>query len=142
MPVNIFYNYSAFPTPSQNKLIQLAEFVLKQENQEAGTINLIFTDNKEIFSLNAQYLDHHYYTDVIAFYYSKSSPVEGDIFISLDKVDENSRAYNSGFENELIRVIVHGLLHLIGYTDKTDTEKERMHHLEDKYIEYYNLNFR
>jgi len=142
MPVNIFYNYSAFPTPSQNALIHLAQYVLQQENGETGQINIIFTDNDEIFSLNAQYLNHHYYTDVIAFYYSRSGPVEGDIFISLDKVDENSKTYHSGFENELIRVIVHGILHLIGYTDNTDEEKECMHRLEDKYIEHYNMNLR
>lgn len=142
MAVNIFYNYSAFPTPSQNRIIDLAKYLLQQENRKTGRINIIFTDNKEIFSLNAQYLNHHYYTDVIAFYYSKSGPVEGDIFISLDKVDENSKTYNAGFENELIRVIVHGLLHLIGYTDTSEQEKERMHHLEDQYIEHYNLNFR
>ena len=140
MPVNIFYNYSAFPTPSQKSLIHLAQYVLQQQDGEIGQINIIFTDNDEIFSLNAQYLNHHYYTDVIAFYYSRSGPVEGDIFISLDKVDENSKTYNSGFENELIRVIVHGILHLIGYTDNTDEEKEGMHRLEDKYIEHYNLN--
>jgi len=140
MPVNIFYNYSAFQTPPQNKLISLTEFVLKQERKDPGQINIIFTDNEEIYSLNARYLDHHYYTDVISFYYSRSGPVEGDIFISLDKVDENSKAYQTGYENELIRVIIHGVLHLIGYTDKNDDEKAHMHELEDQYLEYYNLN--
>ena len=142
MPVNIFYNYSAFQTPSTNKLIHLTEYILKQENRKPGQVNIIFTDNKEIYSLNAQYLDHYYYTDVIAFYYSKSGPVEGDVFISLDKVDENSKEYHSGFENELLRVIVHGILHLIGYTDKTKEEKEYMHHLEDRYMNHYNLDLR
>lgn len=141
MPVNIFYNYSAFPTPSQNTLIQLAQYVLQQENRKIGQVNIIFTDNDEIFSLNAQYLNHHYYTDVIAFYYNISGQVEGDIFISLDKVDENSKTYNTGFENELVRVIVHGILHLVDYTDSTDEGKDCMHRLEDKYIEHYNLNF-
>ena len=142
MPVNIFYNYSAFQPPPNNKLIQLTESVLHQEDREPGQINVIFTNNEEIFSLNAQYLNHHYYTDVIAFYYSRSGPVEGDIFISLDKVYENSLEYESGFENEVIRVLIHGILHLAGYTDETQEEKESMHRLEDRYIEHYNLNLR
>jgi len=142
MPVNIFYNYSAFQTPPDDKLKQLTEDVLLQENRESGQINIIFTNNEEIFALNAQYLNHHYYTDVIAFYYSKSGPVEGDIFISLDKVHENSLEYESGFENEVIRVLVHGILHLTGYTDETNEEKQNMHQLEDRYIEHYNLNLR
>ena len=142
MHVNIFYNYSAFHTPPPKKLIKLTEYVLRKEDRKPGQINIIFTDNKEIFSLNVQYLDHYYNTDVIAFYYSKSGPVEGDIFISLDKVDENSKEYQTGFEDELIRVIIHGVLHLVGYTDKTEDEKEYMHHLEDRYMNHYNLELR
>lgn len=142
MPVNLFYNYSGFPTPSTNKIKKIIEYVLQQESRNPSQINIIFTDNPEIYSLNAQYLNHHYYTDVIAFYYSHTGPVEGDVFISLDKVHENAREYEASFENELIRVTVHGVLHLIGYTDNTDEQKQQMHRLEDRYIQYYDLNFR
>ncbi|MCF8335203.1 MAG: rRNA maturation RNase YbeY [Bacteroidales bacterium] len=142
MPVNIFHKYSKFQTPSKNRLIQLIEAVFYKENQKPGDVNIIFVDNKEILSLNIEYLNHHYYTDVIAFYYTHSGPVEGDIFISLDKVYENSREYETGFENELIRVVVHGILHLMGYTDKTNEGKQQMRQLEDLYIEHYNLHLR
>ncbi len=142
MPVNIFFNYSAFQPPPKDKLIQLTKAVLQQENRDAGQINIIFTNNEEIFSLNAQYLNHHYYTDVIAFYYSKSGPVEGDVFISLDKVHENSLEYGSGLEKEVLRVLIHGILHLAGYTDESNEEKENMHQLEDHYIDHYYRNLR
>lgn len=141
MPVEVHHNYKAFQTPSANNLIEFAKAILRKENREEGTLNIIFTDNNEILSLNSRYLKHDYYTDVIAFPYSESGTVDGDIFISLDKVYENSIDYNTGFTNELVRVIVHGILHLTGYSDKTVPERQHMHQLEDRYIEFYFLNF-
>lgn len=128
--------------PNDNQLTRLALSVIDQEKFQPGEINIIFTDNKEILQLNRQYLNHDYYTDVIAFHYGPAREVEGDVFISLDKVDENAREYGSGFENEVLRVTIHGLLHLIGYTDSTDEEKKAMRSLEDRYIQYYQQHFR
>jgi rRNA maturation RNase YbeY len=142
MPVNVHYNYTAYLIPPKKNLVHLAGQVIHNEQHELGDVNIILTDNPEILDLNRKYLQHDYYTDVIAFPYNKSGPIEGDVFISLDKVHENSIEYSTGFENELIRVIVHGLLHLIGYTDDNTEEKESMHRLEDHYIQSYYLKYR
>jgi len=141
MGVLIHHNYAAFDLPNDNQLTQLALAVIHQEKEKAGNINIIYTDNPEILELNRKYLNHDYYTDVIAFHYGPTLEVEGDMFISLDKVQENAGEYGVAFEDELLRVTVHGLLHLIGYTDKTDEEKEIMHSLEDRYIRYYREHF-
>ncbi|MBS3807073.1 MAG: rRNA maturation RNase YbeY [Bacteroidales bacterium] len=142
MGVLIHHNYSAFERPNDNHLTRLAHAVLDQEKEQPGDINIIFTNNDEILELNRKYLNHDYYTDVIAFHYGPSMEVEGDVFISLDKVQENARWYEADFEDELLRVTIHGLLHLIGYRDQTEEEKEFMHSLEDKYIDYYRQHFR
>lgn len=142
MGVLIHHNHTGYEMPNDNQLTRLALSVIDQEKFQPGEINIIFTDNKEILQLNRQYLNHDYYTDVIAFHYGPAREVEGDVFISLDKVDENAREYGSGFENEVLRVTIHGLLHLIGYTDSTDEEKKAMRSLEDRYIQYYQQHFR
>ena len=142
MGVLIHHNYTAFELPNDNHLTQLALAVIQQEKEQAGDINIIYTDNQEILELNRKYLNHDYYTDVIAFHYGPSMEVEGDIFISLDKVQENAREYGEDFKDEVLRVTIHGLLHLIGYTDKSDEEKRSMHSLEDKYLGYYQDHFR
>jgi rRNA maturation RNase YbeY len=142
MGVLIHHNHSGYEMPHDNKLTQLALAVIRQEKRQPGEINVIFTDNEEILQLNRQYLNHDYYTDVIAFHYGPTRDVEGDVFISLDKVDENAREYGAGFQDEVLRVTIHGLLHLIGYSDSTDQEKKNMRSLEDRYIEYYHKHFR
>ena len=141
MGVLIHHNHTAFDPPDDNQFTQLAYEVIRLENVKAGDINVIFTNNEEILELNRKYLNHDYYTDVIAFHYGAGSEVEGDVFISMDKVQENADDYGVTFTNELLRVTIHGLLHLIGYTDTTQAEKHKMHKLEDKYIEYYHQHF-
>jgi len=138
----IHHNHSGYPYPEDSKLIGLARFILVEEDQTPGDINFIFTSNEEILELNRQYLDHDYYTDVIAFHYGATGHVEGDVFISLDKVSENARDYNKTFEDELTRVLIHGLLHLAGYLDASEEEKQSMRSLEDQYLRQYYLTFR
>jgi len=138
----IHHNHTGYPVPDDANLISLARFILDEEHQSAGDINFIFTSNPEILELNRQYLDHDYFTDVIAFHYGATGSVEGDIFISLDKVSDNAKDYEKTFEDELTRVFIHGLLHLTGYQDTTDEEKQTMRSLEDQYLQQYYLKFR
>ena len=86
-------------------------------------------------SVNIKYLGHDYYTDIITFDYCEGSVLSGDLFISVDSVKENSEFYKSCFEDELNRVIVHGLLHLIGYDDHTEADIAQMRAKEDYYLE-------
>jgi rRNA maturation RNase YbeY len=142
MGILIHHNHTGYPVPDDSSLVALARHILSEEDQTPGDVNFILTSNQEILELNRQYLDHDYFTDVIAFHYGETRQIEGDIFISLDKVGENARDYEKTFENELTRVFIHGLLHLTGYRDKTDEQRETMRALEDRYLQQYYLKFR
>lgn len=113
--------------------------VLKEEKKREGNINIIFTNNTLIQHLNIKYLSREYFTDVIAFDYQEENKISGDIYISIDTVKENSKRYECPFHIELKRVIVHGLLHLIGYKDKTRKEKIEIKEKETFYLMQYPL---
>ena len=100
-----------------------------------GTLNYVFSDDEKILETNRNFLNHDYYTDIITFDYSTGNRVGGDIIISLDTVKSNAREYAVSFEDELHRVIVHGLLHLCGLKDKTLEERREMEAAEDKALD-------
>ncbi len=91
-----------------------------------GGINFIFCTDDYLLGINQQYLKHNTYTDIITFDYSAENKISGDIFISIDRVKENAEKFSKSFENELHRVMIHGVLHLMGYADKTKKAKEEM----------------
>ena len=99
--------------------------------KKAGAISFIFTSNPRILQLNREYLQHNYFTDVITFDYSDENLLSGDIFISIDQVKINALEYGVGVSAELRRVMVHGVLHLAGFKDSTEKEKDIMHELEN-----------
>ena len=99
-----------------------------------GDINVIFCSDPYILSVNLQYLGHDYYTDIITFDYSQKPVLSGDLFISIDSVKENAEFYGTEFQEELHRVIVHGILHLIGYDDHTPEDTKVMRAKEDYYL--------
>lgn len=96
-----------------------------------GNINIVFCSDDYILSINNQFLKHNYYTDIITFDYSHNNLLSGDLIISIDTVKENSLLYGTTFREELNRVIIHGILHLMGYKDCTKQEKEEMRKKED-----------
>lgn len=104
------------------------------ESKTNGEINFIFCNDEFLIGINRKYLNHDNYTDIITFDYSEGNVVSGDIFISIDRIKENAKNYGVSFENELYRVMIHGILHLCGYKDKRRTEKEKMTAGEDKYL--------
>lgn len=97
-----------------------------------GDINIIFCSDNFILDINNKYLNHNYFTDIITFDYSSENIISGDLIISTDTVRENSVTYNQTFTDELHRVIIHGILHLIGYDDKNKVDKERMRKAENR----------
>lgn len=107
------------------------------EGQTLGEISFIFCSDDYLLDINRQYLDHDYYTDIITFDYVERGIISGDIFISVDRVRENANAYKVTFENELNRILIHGVLHLLGYQDKEPEEKELMTAKEDYYLSDY-----
>ena len=100
-----------------------------------GEINYIFCSDPYLLEINKQYLGHDYFTDILTFDYSQKPVVSGDLFISIDTVRENAEYYGATFEEELHRVIVHGLLHLIGYDDHTPEEQKTMREKENYYLD-------
>lgn len=105
------------------------------EHKSIGEVNIIICSAPYLYDMNVEHLDHHYNTDIITFDYCESKQdVTGDLFISIDTVKINAKSYKTTTYRELLRVILHGVLHLIGYNDKTDAEQEEMTLKEDTYL--------
>jgi len=109
--------------------------VAESEVRKLGQVNIIFCSDNYILDINQKYLQHDYFTDIITFDYCEDDILSGDLFISIDSVRENSIFYKTEFVDELNRVIVHGLLHLIGYDDHTDEDIKVMRSKENYYLE-------
>lgn len=107
---------------------------VSNEGYRCGDLNIIFCSDTYLLKINQQYLEHDYYTDVITFDYSEEGIISGDIFISVDRVRENSYIYKVSFNEELNRVIIHGVLHLLGYGDKDAHLKKIMTEKENFYL--------
>ncbi len=110
------------------------KMVAESEVKRLGDISIIFCSDPYILDINQRYLQHDYFTDIITFDYCEGKVLSGDLFISIDTVRENAREYGTTFEEELNRVMVHGLLHLIGYDDHTPAEQQEMRGKEDYYL--------
>ena len=104
------------------------------ENKEGGELNFIFCSDDYLLKINKEYLDHDYYTDIITFDYAEQNIISGDVFISKDRVLDNAEKFNVSFENEINRVMIHGVLHLLGYKDKTENERKQMRLKEEQYM--------
>ena len=111
------------------------KLVAESEICRLGDINIIFCSDPYILQINLQYLSHDYFTDIITFDYSEKPIISGDLFISVDSVRENAEFYGTEFPEELHRVIVHGILHLIGYDDHTDEDSAMMRSKENYYLD-------
>lgn len=105
--------------------------VITKKGFTIGPLNYMFVSDEHLLDVNKQYLNHDYYTDIITFDYTENKRVSGDIFISVDRVRDNTGKYNSTFEDELHRVMVHGVLHLMGQKDKSKADAEAMRKAED-----------
>lgn len=110
-----------------------------EESRKLGRINIIFCSDNYLLDVNMKFLQHDYYTDIITFDYCEKDILSGDLFISIDSVRDNADFFGTTFENELDRVIVHGILHLIGYDDHTEEEQKIMRSKENYYLEKRNV---
>jgi len=117
------------------------EKVVREEGIVSGDLIFIFTDDVTLGKINWEFLKHNYFTDVITFNYGDSKILNGEIYISIDRVKENSINYNVSLKNEVLRVMFHGILHLIGLDDNTEDERELMRKREDLCIERFNEIF-
>ncbi len=110
--------------------------VAKREDKKIASIDYIFVDDPALLEINRQSLQHDYFTDIITFPY-QSSPIQGEIYISVDRVRDHAMKYKVNFNHELHRVMVHGLLHLCGYDDASKKKKQRMTEREDFYLDLF-----
>ena len=114
-------------------ILQWLGAVIAAEEKILGKILYIFCTDEELLNINRQYLNHDDFTDIITFPY-KYDPIEAEIYISVDRVKENAESFHVPFEEELSRVLVHGILHMCGYNDQSELDKVKMRELEDKFI--------
>ena len=120
---------------SEERVVEWLQVVARDYSRKIGSISFIFCSDPYILNVNRKYLQHDYYTDVITFDYVEGDVLSGDVFISLDTVKSNSEEYHTTYEDELNRVIVHSVLHLIGYKDKTDADAAEMRANENHCLE-------
>ena len=113
-----------------------------RRGKSVGNVNYLFCDDEYLLGVNRQYLDHDTYTDIITFDYVAGGLISGDILISYERVGENAAKFGVPFEQELHRVIVHGVLHLLGQGDKSDEESAQMRRLEEEALLLWNELFR
>lgn len=126
-----------FDLPHESLITSWLKAAISSKNKNLSLINFIFCSDLYLHDLNVKYLNHDTFTDVITFSYSDAG-LEGDIFISIDRVRENAEELGVSFENELCRVMIHGVLHLLGYNDKTQEDKEKMTSNENELLAILN----
>ncbi|MGY8989259.1 MAG: rRNA maturation RNase YbeY [Flavobacteriales bacterium] len=129
-----FHYETDFLLEKTESYIRWIKNVISEENKGLGEVNYIFCDDKYLLEKNIKYLDHNTLTDIITFNYCEGDIISSDIMISIERVMENSSIFENSFSEEINRVMIHGILHLIGYNDKTDGEKEIIRKKENYYI--------
>ena len=132
--------HSKFPVPELRSRRQLKEFlqnIFKKEGYTLRSIDIVFCDDEEVLALNREFLSHNYKTDILTFDLGASSQVEGEIYISVPTVRSNASFYKVPFLNELHRVLIHGVLHLCGYTDSEKPLKLKMEKKQEEYLARY-----
>lgn len=136
MPNNIRFYSENIPFVLKNKrIIKNWLFqVIESEGKKTGEINIIFCSDDYLLEINKQYLTHDFFTDIITFDYTTDDIINGELYISIDRVKENAEKYLEIFDKELKRVMVHGILHLLGYKDKTPKQEKEMRQKEESSI--------
>ena len=141
VPIYFFNEESNYKLKSLNQTRNWIKEAIESENYVLKSINFIFCSDNYLLKINQQYLNHDTYTDIITFDNSEiDNQIESDIFISIERVKENSKAYKARLNTELHRIIIHGTLHLLGYKDKSLKEKELMTAKENEYLSRLNPN--
>ncbi len=132
MAIHFHIENPSFSLKNRTALKAWIKEVAQREQKKIGNINYIFVSDERLYEMNVQFLNHKTYTDIITFDYSENDRIEGDIYISADRVKENAIKFKSNEITELHRVIIHGVLHLCGYKDKTEKDSKKMRQMEDR----------
>jgi probable rRNA maturation factor len=136
----INFNYeSEFTLDNEEAIAAWLSAVIVSENKTEGEINYIFCDDEYLHKINVEYLNHDTLTDIISFDYTMGNEIGGDVFVSVERVLDNSKDYNTAFDDELKRVLVHGVLHYCGYKDKSDADETLMRSKEDEKLAMFHV---
>ncbi|NOY37001.1 MAG: rRNA maturation RNase YbeY [Chlorobi bacterium] len=127
-------NSPKFRIIGKNQIKNWLKITIVEEGFCVGNLNIIFVTDDELMEINKKFLEHDYYTDIITFNYKEKKKISGDLFISIERVMENAIKFKSSVTNEFLRVIIHGVLHIIGYNDKTYNEKKEIRNKENFYL--------
>ncbi len=132
--INFFSQELTFELDDSSKTSDWIQHSITREGKVPGEISYIFCSDEYLHKMNVEHLSHDTFTDIITFNYCVDELINSDLFISIDRVKENAITFNNTFQNELHRVIIHGILHLIGYDDKTEEDQVIMRAKEDFYL--------
>ena len=136
--INFNFEYPGFSLENDLQYKLWIENCIEKHELEIAEISYTFINDEELLKINKESLNHDFYTDIITFDQRIGDLISGDIFISVDRVKENAKNFDVSFENEMKRVIIHGLLHIIGFDDHSDEDKKQMREQEDLCIELMN----
>jgi rRNA maturation RNase YbeY len=137
LAIRFFSDGISFQPEGKRKIAQWLKQVAVGEGKKVGCLCYIFVPDEIIRDINAKYLQHDYFTDIITFDDSSKGVISGEMYISVDTVKSNAKDYQVDFRNELLRVMVHGVLHLCGHKDKTTVEQQKMRAAETKYLDWF-----
>lgn len=136
----ISFNYETdFELSDETAISNWLSQVILSESKKEGDINYIFCDDEYLHKINVEYLDHDTLTDIISFDYSVGNELHGDIFVSVERVADNAKDYEVSFDEELKRVLVHGILHYAGYKDKSEEDELKMRQKEEEKIAMFHV---
>ncbi len=137
MSINVYYDNVKFRIKEIKRVKEFFNKVIKNEKVHCGDLNFIFTSDESLLEINQSFLRHNYFTDVITFNYCEKMKLNGEIYISIDSVRRNAKELKEKVNDEILRVMIHGVLHLIGYDDKTEVEKIKIREKENYWIEQF-----
>lgn len=127
-----FYSETDFDLADKNRIVHWISSIIASEAYQEGVITYVFCDDAYLLKLNVKFLDHDTLTDIISFDYSVGKEINGEIYISIERVKENAKEYGASFQDELHRVMIHGILHYCGYQDKDEEHAKQMRKKENE----------
>jgi rRNA maturation RNase YbeY len=135
--IHVFYEDCSLSGQQHEDVVSKMCQVIENEGFKEGSLSVVFCSDTYLLEINKTHLDHDYYTDILTFSYNENNLINGDLFISVDRLKENAEANNVAFLNELSRVVIHGVLHLCGYNDNTPEEITLMREKESDYLKRF-----
>lgn len=134
MNIRFFYDQVKFTVTKARKIRNFLVKVIREEKKIPGDLIFVFTNDIKELEINIKFLNHNFFTDIITFDYSSGDKISGEIYISVDTVKKNAKLYNVNFREELLRVMIHGILHLCGYNDESENEKKLMFKIQENLV--------